>query len=74
MPRSIATAVTILPVLVAGFIGDGHLLAQDCPVWHYRATPPEARSQHAMAYDSGHGVTLLYGGKESTPLSVLTWE
>lgn len=50
-------------------------LAQTCIDWTDVTPPPGVRSEHAMAYDSARGVTVLFGGRfgDNAP-SNETWE
>ena len=54
--------------LLAGLLCAGAMPAQAQPYWIQEspATSPSARSDHAMAYDAGHGQTVLFGGGDST--------
>ena len=69
-----------LPVLAAALLAvsiDASLVAQTQPVWANvsPAAGPAGRYSHAMAYDSQRGVTVLFGGVNSSFASIGdTWE
>ena len=65
----LAPVVAILSVLGPA----GAARAQSCQGWTQRTPPtsPSRRAEHAMAYDSARGVTVLFGGSAG---GKETWE
>ena len=50
------------------FYSDGQTWEWDGTTWVFRGnTAPTWRYWHAMAYDSAHGVTVLFGGRSPAP-------
>jgi len=63
-------AVVVLPMLFVGMI-----TAQSAGNWTLQipSTSPSVRRFHAMAYDSVHGQTVLFGGADSVDTFGDTW-
>src|SRR3989304_6007427 len=56
--RAIRTFALLSPVILPA----APSLCADCLTWEEIRSSPDARSHHAMAYDSRRGVTVLSGG------------
>src|SRR5262245_15594296 len=71
--RALRTRCTLLPMLLFVFCA-GRAGAQSV-CWNERAVlGPEARYDHAMAYDPVRNVTVLFGGQIRESVSLDTWE
>lgn len=73
---SLTTALLGLAVVALG--GPQRASAQGCGLWEQKfpAFSPSPRYDHAIAYDSDRGVTVLFGGSDnpSTGVTGDTWE
>ena len=70
--RAIRTFALLSPAILPA----APSLCADCVTWEEIRSSPDARSQHAMAYDSRRGVTVLFGGVRYYSESAFddTWE
>lgn len=72
-------AIRIIALLSPAILPAAPSLCADCVTWEEIRSSPDARSHHAMAYDSHRGVTVLHGGgrfdgAEQEPAFDDTWE
>lgn len=69
-------AIRTLALLSTAVLPAAPVLCADCVTWEEIRSSPDARSHHAMAYDSRRGVTVLFGGVRYYSNSAFddTWE